>query len=285
MLPPPDLLARLLPLVRRFRAPSGPYGIALGGSHAKGTSDALSDVDVYLFAPAVLPGARRNALAAEALGLPAEAVTSWGRDEPFEQGGTDFRLGDLQVECWLRAPGRIRAAIDAAKRGEVRRAYTAWAVAGYFDHVVLADVQSMQVIEDPDGLLAGWKAEVERYPEALRRTLLDRFTREAAFWPHNFHYRTAIQRRDALYTSGIVQQGVHALVQVVFALNRVYFPGDKKLASALEALPVLPEAFVPRVQALLFPGADTDTALLGEQRRALGLLVAEVRELVAAESA
>jgi predicted nucleotidyltransferase len=108
---PDELVRQLLPVVRRFRAGPGSYGIALGGSYAKGTSDALSDVDVYLFASAALPGAQRNEVVAEALGLAAGSVASWGRDEPFEQGGTDFRLPDREVECWLRNADRIRSEI------------------------------------------------------------------------------------------------------------------------------------------------------------------------------
>ena len=283
---PGALLAAVLPVVRRFRAdPHTAYGIALGGSHAKGTSDALSDVDVYLFAPAVLPGTQRIEVVAEAFGLAPEAVSSWGGDEPFEQGGTDFRFRNREVECWLRNTESIASVIDSAKRGEIRREYSVWAVAGFFDYVALSDIQAMHVVEDPFGLLSGWKAEVARYPESLRRAVLDRFTREAAFWPDNFHYRTAVERVDALYTSGIVQQVVHALIQSVFAVNGVYFPGDKKLGSALDALPVRPEAFAQRVQALLFPGAEPDRGLLEEQRRALGVLVADVESLVAAQCA
>lgn len=280
---PDAVLAAVLPAVRRFLADS-PYGIALGGSHAKGTSDALSDVDVYLFAPAVVPRARRIEVVADVLGIAPEAVSSWGGDEPFEQAGTDFRFRDTEVECWIRSSTRIESVIEGAKRGEIRREYVGWAVAGFFDYVALGDIQAMRVVEDPSGMLARWKADVDPYPEPLRRAVLGRFTREAAFWPDSFHYRTAMERSDTLYTSAIVQQVVHALVQCVFALNGVYFPGDKKLASALDALPVRPEAFARRIQQLLFPGAEPDRTLLEEQRRALGALVSEVEKLVAGAS-
>jgi hypothetical protein len=107
--------------------------------------------------------------------------------------------------------------------------------------------------------------------------------REAAFWPDNFHYETAVEREDTIYTSAIVQQVLHALVQVVFGLNRAYFPGDKKLTHALEKLPVKPEAFTSRLQTLLFPGKDPGVVELREQRRELGVLVTEVQQLVSAQ--
>jgi hypothetical protein len=99
-------------------------------------------------------------------------------------------------------------------------------------------------------------------------------------WPDNFHYRSAIERADAIYTSGIVQQVLQALVQVIFALNHEYFPGEKKLAQALGKLSVQPTACPVRLRALLFPGKDLSVNQLQEQRRELGALVTEVQQLV-----
>jgi hypothetical protein len=69
---------------------------------------------------------------------------------------------------------------------------------------------------------------------------------------------------------------IYNLIQVIFALNRAYFPGDKKLEVALSHLTIKPDRFTERIQWLLFPGAQPDTALLNEQRQALCALVQEV---------
>jgi hypothetical protein len=280
MVTPDDLARRLLPLVREFCV--GPYGIALGGSHAKECGDAHSDVDLYLFADRVLPGGERRRRVIDALGEASGAV-SWGRDDPFVEGGTDFGHHGVRVECWLRSASHVERTIAACRRGEVRRDYVVWTVMGFFGHAALADVRSMRILEDAGGMLARWKAEVEAYPEPLRRALLGRFMREAAFWPGNFHYHTAIERADVIYTSGIVQQVAQALVQVAFALNREYFPGEKKLAGSLAALPLRPDAFPARLQSLLTIGKDPDVAALRGQRRELAALVAEMERLVAAQ--
>jgi hypothetical protein len=273
----PDLLvADLLPLLRRFCA--GGHGIALGGSCAKGTSDDLSDVDVYLFAHAVLPARERADLAAETLGESAQAV-SWGTDESFVQGGTDFTYRGHRVECWLRSVGGVERTIEECRRGEIRRDYVHWTVMGFFNYATLADLRTMRIVEDPHGVLGRWKEAVGRYPDALRREVLRRFGREAAFWPGNVHYETAVERGDVIYASGIVQQVLHAVIQVVFALNREYFPGEKGLAGALEKLAVRPPALAERVQALLAPAPHEGVEGLREQRRALAALVAEVADL------
>jgi predicted nucleotidyltransferase len=274
-----EIVAELLPLVRRFCA--GPCAVALGGSIARGTGDALSDVDVYLFADAVLPGEARSEIVRETLGEDARAV-SWGRDEELVEGGTDFWHRGRKVECWLRSVASVERAIDAAVRGEVRRDYVFWTVMGFFGHTVLADVRAMRIVEDADGVLARWKARMAEYPEALRLEIVGRYLPEAKFWLENFHYRTAVQRRDVIYTSGIVQQTVHALIQAVFAINREYFPGEKRLGELMRKLPALPPRFVERVEALLHPGGEASVERLEAQRLELAALVAEVERLAGA---
>ena len=268
------LVRELVPLVRGFTA--GPAAIALGGSHAKGSGDALSDLDVYLFADAVLPARRRDERVTDALGQGA-GVQSWGGDDPFVQGGTDFLYHGLRVECWLRRMDEVERTIAAAVRGEVRREYSGWAVMGFLGHVALADVHNMRVVEDPLGTLGRWKTDVAVYPEALRRALIGRFLPEAAFWPGNPHYASAVEREDVIYASAIVQQVVHAVIQVVFALNRAYFPGEKMLEQRVESLPIRPTDFAARLRGLL-AGAEG----LRVQSSELTALVAETARLVAA---
>jgi hypothetical protein len=276
---PGEIVAGLLPMLRTWVA--GEYGIAIGGSYAKGSGDSLSDVDIYLFADEVLPAACRAERVVAELGAEARPE-SWGAGGPFVQGGTDFWHGGQRVECWLRSTREVDRTLRACLGGEVRREYVVWTVMGFLSYTALADVHSMKVADDPHGILARWKAAVATYPEALRRSILGRFVPEAAFWPQNLHYRTAVQRADLIYTSAIVQQVLQALIQVAFALNRAYFPGEKRLAHAVETLPVQPAGFTRRVQELLAP-ASVEVAGLEKQRRDLADLVAEMRALVPAE--
>lgn len=280
MIGPDEIVAGLLPMLRTWVA--GDYGIAIGGSYARGRGDSLSDIDIYLFANDVLPAARRDERVLAELGAKARPE-SWGADEPFVQGGTDFWPAGQRVECWLRSTREVDRTLRACLGGEVRREYVVWTVMGFLSYTALADVHSMKVVDDPHGILARWKAAVATYPAALRQSILGRFMPEAAFWPENFHYRTAVQRADVIYTSAIVQQVLQALIQVVFALNHAYFPGEKRLAHAMETLPVQPSGFAQRVQELLTQ-ASVDVEGLEKQRRELAALVAEMRALVSPES-
>jgi hypothetical protein len=272
-------LAELLPLVRRFA--TGRYGIALGGAHAKGVEDGYSDLDLYLFAERWLPSPAREQVCRVVLGAETQVV-SWSADRDegiYEQAGTDFTVAGRRVECWLRGVEYVSGIVGEAVQGIVHREFVTWTVMGYFNHCTLSDLKQMVVLEDPEGLLARWQAQVTQYPPALRDAIVQTHLAAAQFWPQNFHYESAVARGDIIYAMAIVQQVVQNLIQVVFALNDTYFPGEKKLAGALDGLTKIPEQFGPRMEALVCPRGETRVETLQHQRMELEALVSEVTGL------
>ena len=273
------LLNELLPLLRQFSL--GEYGIALGGAHAKGADDGESDVDLYVFAREVIPGEKRIQLCNQfAKGI--ESVVSWGDDSEFVQGGTDFSFKGRRVECWLRNSDYVSSIVAECTEGVVRHDLVTWTVMGFYNHCTLSDLAHMIPLDDPCGMLVRWKSDVSQYPPRLRETIIAKHLNAARFWPGNFHYESAVERCDFVYVMGIVQQVVHNLIQVVFALNQAYFPGDKKLEAAIEHLRVKPDRFTERIRYLLYPGVEPDRALFRKQSKELGDLLREVESLTAA---
>jgi hypothetical protein len=112
---------------------------------------------------------------------------------------------------------------------------------------------------------------------------VDDHLRAAKFWPENVHYLSAVARCDVIYAMGIVHQIVHNLIQVIFALNHTYFPGDKKLDVALDHLATKPERFPERVKRLLLPNAGRSRDTLDAQHTELVELTREVEDLVRTE--
>ena len=272
------IISDLLPLVPKLAR--GDYAIALGGSYAKGTADDEADVDLYLFARAVLPNEERTRTAS-AFSPEIESVVSWGDDARFTNVGTDFRFRGRNVECWLRNVEHIERSIAECQRGVVRRELLTWTTTGFYNHCCLSDLTVMLPLDDPFDIIARWKSQVATYPPKLREAIVRQHLPAAGFWPDNFHYLSAIEREDVIYATGIVQQVVHNLVQVLFALNETYFPGDKQLEAALAHLPRQPTRLCERIRALLWPGAPATTRALREQRESLRSLLADVRNLAA----
>jgi hypothetical protein len=273
-----SVVEQLIPLLCQFALSEA--GIAVGGAHAKGTDDAASDLDLYVFASDVLTSAERAQRARDFSPEVAKLV-SWGDEEPFTQGGTDFTYRAHKVECWLRNSELIESTLAECREGIVRRDFVTWTTTGFYNHCCLSDLKAMIPVSDPAGLLAGWKLEIAVYPPKLRAAIVRGHLSAARFWPHNFHYDSAIERQDVIYTTGIVQQVVHNLIQVLFAANSTYFPGDKKLAEALGHLACTPARFAERVNALLFPAERVSVALLKRQQAELQRLLREVEDLVA----
>ena len=270
------VVGELAPLVRSLGR--GRYGIALGGAHAKGVDDAESDIDIYLFADEALPNDERARLCRE-FSPHIDAVVAWGDTANFEQAGSDFHYGGRKVECWLRGIRYVSDIIAECRAGIVRHSLVTWTVMGYYNYCTLSDLDKLVVVDDPHGVLANWKAAVRPYPPELRRAIVARFMQAALFWPDNFHYKSSVERADLIYVMGIVHQVAHNLIQVVFALNETYFPGDKKLGPALAHLQVRPPEFEGRIARLLYPGAAPDTDTLRRQRAELAALASEVKAL------
>ena len=269
----------LLPLVRRFA--TGDYGVALGGADAKGVDDAHSDLDLYLFAQRWLPAPARDQLCRILLGADTP-VRSWGANSPdndYTQGGTDFTLHGRPVECWLRGVDYVSHMVDEARAGIARREFVTWTAMGYFNHCTLSDLRHMVILEDPQSILAAWQAQVAVYPPALRNAIVETHLPAAQFWPDNFHYASAVARGDVIYCMAIAQQVAQNLIQVVFAFNEEYFPGEKKLARALDAMPRTPDRFAQRVEELVSPGRGPGAEMLERQRTELQALVRDVELL------
>jgi DNA invertase Pin-like site-specific DNA recombinase len=75
---------------------------------------------------------------ARKLGIPAEEKFTCRYD--WEELQRFYDAGHSITACQRRFGFARATFVDAAKRGEIRREYSAWAVAGFFDHVVLADL-------------------------------------------------------------------------------------------------------------------------------------------------
>ncbi len=173
-----DIVESFIPLLRQF--PRGPYGLAVGGAHAKGVADAQSDLDLYVFAASVLPDGERARLTT-AWSPDIHDLVSWSTGPSFEQAGTDFYLRDLKIECWLRNSISIGRAIGQCEDGVVTRDFVTWTTTGFYNHCCLSDLHVMIPVDDPTGFLGRWKERVRTYPPKLRAAIIRQHLAAARF--------------------------------------------------------------------------------------------------------
>ena len=267
---PQSLITDLLPALRASVA--GRYSIALAGAHAKGHFDSGSDLDLFLLTDALKPVPERQALL-EALG--AENIYLSDGLDPHPWGGSmDFTYQGVPVETTVRSIRRMEEVVCACAAGHFTVTPELWTTQGYYDFVYLAEASFLKPIDDSWQIITGLRSQVDPYPQAFRAAAIQHFWPRANFWMHNFHYETAIQRADYVYTSGILQQSFHNLVQVLFPHTQRFFSGDKRLALQLAALPFCPAPLLERLDFLL--SAHPSSTALREQREVFLEVLQEV---------
>lgn len=149
----PVAVVELLPALRAM-SNMRPHGSAFGGAHAKGIADAASDLDVYVFAPAIASDDMRTQLAHALADSPPR---SWSVPGAFTQAGADFVYRGQHVEVWLRNNNLIDQTLDECERGVVKQDFVTWTVMGFYNHCALSDLAHMLVFNDADRCCTIWR--------------------------------------------------------------------------------------------------------------------------------
>ena len=245
----------------------GPCAIAVAGAHAKGTADSASDLDIYMFADSYRSYEERCALIKAAADPDMPAWISESAEDAPWGGSMDFGFRGTPVEVNFRTFSMMDRMVTDCMDGKFRIIPATWTSNGYYTFIYLSELSFIRPVWDPENRLADYQKQVRVYPEKLRQSIIRTFMERAETWLDNFHYDSAIRRCDALFVAPIVLHTLMDMVQVIFALNRKYFTGDKKLEKALSAMEFCPEVFRNNLPFLL--NANQDAEGFARQRELL----------------
>lgn len=221
-------LADLSDLAETLLGLTGVRAVFLGGSRAAGTGDAASDTDVYALHRGPLPdaAARAAALAPLADGGVVREETAWGVEDHLHAGGGLIEIVHLDADA-LGLDAFYDPGVDP----------TGYTTA--FLHTLAGGVP----LADPHGDLAAIQGRLATYPEATRARLLAQLPRELAEYAATLTKAqtrgdwTGVTNRRAAFQA--------AWFDLLFAVNRRYHPGEKRLLAHLERCPVtVPDAGV-----------------------------------------
>jgi len=240
------------------RMADGPCAIALAGAHAKGCADSQSDLDFYLLLEKPAPYLNRLNIIRKIADNISSIYISKHFDETPYGGSIDFRYKGILIETTVHTLSRLNQRVNECLAGKFEVIPQAWTSNGYYTFIYLSELAFVKPLWDPEGVLAKYQAKASPYPEKLRKAIIKRFWDRANTWLDNFHYGSAIQRGDILFTAPIVLHTVLDMIQVIFALNRVYFQGDKKLAESLSRLAYCPGALLKNLEFLLSSSTNSD---------------------------
>lgn len=237
-------------IAARFAALPEVEAVAMAGSASAGRDDDGSDIDLYVHARAEPALATRAAIAA---GSPRAELGN----RIYEPGDEwiDAESG-AHVDVMYRDPRWIEDELDRVLvRHEARVGYSTAFWAGVRQSVPLFD-------------RAGWYARLlesarRPYPDALVRSIV---AKNQPLLRRNLsslrvQLERAVARRDHVSANHRTAAFLASFFDVLFALNRIPHPGEKRLVAIAEAAcPLRPPDLAARVEALLAaagaPGPD-----------------------------
>jgi hypothetical protein len=116
---------------------------------------------------------------------------------------------------------------------------------GFISSIYLAEVAICQPLWDAEGIISKLKSRVRPYPDSLQKALVQKFA-----WEINFSLdiaRKSAERLDVTYAAGCCFRSLMCMLQVLFAINRVYWLNEKGAVALADNFPQKPERLRSRI--------------------------------------
>lgn len=261
-------------MVKELTKIDGIEGVVLGGSHARGTAQADSDVDLGIFysekfPPSVIDLKNLSKKFDTTQDCVVTDFYEWG---PWVNGGAWIHTKGGKIDWLYRNIDQVNRVIEESNLGRFTWDYRQQPPYGFFSVTYLSDTYHNIILYDPNGKCAELRRAVEEYPEALRQALI-----REHLWSVEFSLfgGKKFAGRDCVYgTAGCMTRIAAELTQALFALNRVYFVTEKGVMKTIDTFSLKPNQYPQRLKAILaHPGEGED---LVESLKNLEVLAREV---------
>jgi predicted nucleotidyltransferase len=241
----------------------GVIAIALAGSSAADVADERSDVDLDVYASEPIALEQRAALAAEL----ADSATPVEIGNDYWEAGDEWTERDsgITLDILYRTPQWIEDQLD--------RVLVRYVASLGYTTCFWHGVRISHPLYDP----TGWYAQLQDraripYPEPLRRAILTKnypvLRQVRSSYAHQI--ASAVARHDTVCLNHRVAALLASYFDVLFALNRVLHPGEKRLVEYAEvACAQRPERMADDVVALIQALGAGDQAAVSQRVTAL----------------
>ena len=211
--------------------PAAVEEVVLTGSVSRGVADDVSDIEM-LVVTRDEPDLEECFSLAGAAGL--SDLGTWGQQGvPTKRVSGNRDGAALELVWWTRA--HAESAVDAIFEG---------------DSSTTADALAHGVALRTAGLLKQWQERLRDYPEELARARIE----DAALTWGGFAAAgllTIVRPGERLAQLERMVDDASRVVQIVFALNRVWQPTTKRLADRVADLPSKPDRLAERIEEAL----------------------------------
>lgn len=243
-----------LELTRRFQEFPTVTAVALGGSQASAGGDPLSDVDLYVYTSGVIPLHAREALVAGMGAVRADLnLTFWDLGDEWYDAETGI---EVDVIYW--DPAWVEEQLDRVwRRHQASLGYST---------CLWHTIRHAQPLFDRQGWFQALQRQSNRpYPEALRQAIIAKnhavLRRVIPSYTHQIE--KASRRNDRVSLNHRVAALLASYFDVLYALNRVLHPGEKRLMAWTQAhCERLPVEMAHQVEAVLEAACAADGPLV-----------------------
>lgn len=226
-----ELFDDFIPVFRRL-AGTDKYSITLSGSHGKGIADKHLDFDFMIFYE-----------------KPAERDERKAAYKEMNQLMEKWKEKDVIIDgIWPRTYAEVEEQLNLWLAGKGQTEQYVWTIWGYH---FLTTIFNQQILEDTCGKIAQWKERLSHYPKELRESILKNHVPSLEYWRNDYHYASKVQRKDIVFLSSLNARLIHDIMQVIYALNEFYYPGDGMNLKYTEQFGCKPENFEERVASIL----------------------------------
>lgn len=232
--------------------------VALTGSAAVGTADESSDIDLIVLYTALPERAALNEIRVQVNGSERLYSSSVQDEMRFKEGYfvdgircdlSHLTLAALEDDLALVLDAHSTDAHAQSRVGGIQRCLPLFG----------------------DSLVQGYQNKAARYPDELRRKMVETYLSFQPFWVLT---EMGVKRGDLLFLYQSLVDAEKAILGVLCGLNSQYLPGDFKRAGLLaDQLPIAPENLAARLNAV-FGLTPADAA------EEVGLLIRETFALV-----
>jgi predicted nucleotidyltransferase len=244
---PPGLLDRVVGTLTKV---PGIAAIGLGGSRARGTAHAGSDVDLGLYfraeAPIDLKALETAATRLDDRKAPG-LVTRIGEWGPWVIGGGWLKIEGHPVDLLYREIVHVERVLNACRMCQVTYDYQVGHPHCFPSSIYAGETATCLPLWDPRGELSRLKSLAVPYPVEMGRELIRRFGWEAQFSIDVS--RKGVPRADVHYVAGCLFRCVACLAQVLFAINQQHLLNEKGALALAVTFPRRPDCLVERVNA------------------------------------
>lgn len=249
----------------------GVEAAVLGGSRAKGTHHAGSDVDLGVYY-------RGDDLDLDALTRATDAFNDAGRVDvagpggwgPWVNGGAWLTVDGVRVDWILRDLDRVREQCRRAIAGELAFHHQPGHPLGFIDVSYAGEIATCLPLADPKDVVAGLRSGLSPYPSALREALIDNL------WQAGFLVdaaRKGLPRSDSTYVMLCCSAALMVCAHAWHAAAGSWPTNEKGLVVDVAGLGIDSQNFAAR--------ADDAMRSAGHQEGSLAEVITRVAKLAA----